>query len=62
MQQDNRVRQPAMSFIVRLWPEDIAGMQGEIENVRTGERRPFAGRHGLLTLLDQWRRDLDLVS
>jgi len=61
MQQENVIRQPAMSFIVRLWPEDIAGMQGEIEYLRTGERRAFSNPYAMLSILDQWRRDLEVA-
>lgn len=63
MQNSGGVRAPAMSFILRLWPdvEDEAAMRGEIENLGTGEKRAFLDYWSLLKLLDTWRQDLDAV-
>jgi hypothetical protein len=59
MQKSGGVRAPAMSFILRLWPDSdgTAGMRGEIEHVGTGEKRAFLDYWTLLKLLDTWRED-----
>lgn len=64
MQNENMVRAPAMSFIVRVWRDGdgTAPMRGEIEHVGTGEKRAFLDYWSLLTLLDTWRRDLELAG
>jgi hypothetical protein len=61
MQNSGGVRAPAMSFILRLWPdgEGELPMRGEIENVGTGEKRAFLDYWSLLKLLDSWREDSD---
>ncbi len=63
MLQENRVRAPAMSFIVRVWADEGSGseMRGEVELVRTGERRLFLNHLSLLSLIETWRRDLEAV-
>jgi hypothetical protein len=61
MQNTGGVRAPAMSFILRLWP-DVDGeltMRGEIEHVGTGEKRAFLDYSALVQLLDAWKRDLE---
>jgi len=64
MPQKTRVRAPAISFIVRVWPddEDESQMRGEVEHVGTGERRLFVNEWSLVTLIDSWRRDLEAVG
>lgn len=59
MQNSTGVRAPAMSFILRLWPEGDgeSAMRGEIEHVGTGEKRAFLDYWALLKLLDTWRED-----
>jgi hypothetical protein len=59
MQKSGGVRAPAMSFILRLWPDadGEAPMRGEIENVGTGEKRAFLDYLALLKLLESWRDD-----
>ncbi|HEX8917895.1 MAG TPA: hypothetical protein VF898_05305 [Chloroflexota bacterium] len=54
------VRKPATSFIVRVWTDDsdAAEIRGEVELIRTGEKRMFTNRVALLALLDRWRQDL----
>jgi hypothetical protein len=60
MQKSGGVRAPAMSFILRLWPdaEGETTMRGEIEHVGTGEKRAFLDHWTLMELLDTWRQDL----
>ena len=64
MREENRVRTPAISFIVRLWPDDECGpeMCGEVEYVRTGEKRLFGSDRTLLSIIDDWRQDLEVAS
>lgn len=64
MENQGKVRAPAMSFIVRVWQDDdgVPAMRGEIEHVGTGEKRFFLDYWSLLNLLDGWRQDLELVS
>jgi hypothetical protein len=53
------VRAATLSVVVRLWSADGTGfrLRGEVEHVRTGERR-FFGTYGLLVdVIEQWRRD-----
>lgn len=59
MQKSGGARAPAMSFILRLWPDadGEATMRGEIENVGTGEKRAFLDYWALLKLLETWRDD-----
>jgi hypothetical protein len=61
MQNTSGVRAPAMSFILRLWPDSDgeSAMRGEIENVGTGEKRAFLDYRSLLKLLDSWREDAE---
>ncbi len=48
-----------MSFILRIWPGDDSGpgMRGEIEHIRTGEKRFFQDHWSLLHLLETWTED-----
>ena len=64
MPHNTRVRTPSTSFIVRVWADDDSGseMRGEVELVRTGERRLFTDSWSLLALIDSWRRDLKTAS
>ena len=51
------VRAPTLSVVVRLWSADGTGLllRGEVEHVRTGERR-FFDTYGLLVdVIEQWR-------
>ncbi len=56
---DQSIRTPAMSFVLRLWPSDTPDleMRGEIENIRSGEKRFFRDHRGLLKLLESWVND-----
>jgi hypothetical protein len=59
MGSDGPVRAPTLSVIVRLWSTDGTALRlrGEIEHVRTGERR-FFDTYGLLVdVIEQWRLD-----
>lgn len=58
------MRAPAMSFIVRVWNDDdsVPRLRGEIEHVGTGERRFFPNYWALLTLIESWRTDPDVVG
>jgi hypothetical protein len=60
---DMVVRRPALSLIVRVWPEDgdPAAMRGEVEHVGTGEKRLFLDYWSLLRLIESWRQDLQSV-
>ncbi len=53
------LRLQVTALIIRLWPEAEAKppLRGEVEHLRTGERRPFARYEALVALLEQWRRD-----
>lgn len=53
-------RIPATSFIVRVWSDTDgqASVRGEIENVGTGEKRPFADYSSMLSVIESWREDL----
>jgi hypothetical protein len=64
MEDQGKVRAPAVSFIVRVWQDDAdtSSMRGEVEHLRTGEKRLFLDYWSLLNLLDSWRHDLELVS
>lgn len=57
-------RAPAMSFIVRIWNDDgsTPPLRGEIEHVRTGERRLFLDYDSLTSLIDGWRGDLSHIE
>lgn len=61
MQEDKAVRAPATSFIVRLWTDDdgVPQMRGEIEHIKTGERRFFLNYWSMLNMLESWRRDAE---
>lgn len=61
---EKAVRAPAMSFIVRVWRDGESGpaMRGEIEHVGTGEKRFFLDYWSLLSLLETWHQDLELVG
>lgn len=56
---EKAIRTPSMSFILRLWPTDgqEVGMRGEIEHIRTGEKRFFQDHWSLLHLLETWTND-----
>jgi hypothetical protein len=56
---EKSIRTPAMSFILRIWPGDDSGpgMRGEIEHIRTGEKRFFQDHWSLLHLLETWTED-----
>jgi hypothetical protein len=64
MNQEEMVRAPAVSFIVRLWNDggSVPEMRGEVEYVGTGEKRFFLTYWSLLHLLDAWRRDLETAQ
>ncbi len=55
-------RAPSMSFIVRVWQDDdsVSAMRGEVEHVNTGEKRLFLDYGALQSLIDGWRRELQL--
>jgi hypothetical protein len=56
---DGPVRAATLSVVVRLWSEDGTAptLRGEVEHVRTGERR-FFDTYGLLVdVIEQWRLD-----
>lgn len=59
-QQQAKVRTPTTSFIVRVWADEGEGPQarGEIEHIGTGERRLFLNYAALLSLIENWRREL----
>jgi len=59
----DKVRAPAMSFIVRVWTDDGSEpqMRGEIEHVTTGEKRFFLNYWSMLKLIEMWRRDLEVA-
>ena len=61
---ERSVRTPAMSFILRVWPNDGTSeeMRGEVEHLRTGEKRYFQDHHGLLRLLETWIDDRRAVG
>ena len=61
---EKAIRSPSMSFILRLWPNDgsEAGMRGEVEHLRTGEKRFFQDHYGLLRLLETWTDDRQPVA
>ena len=47
-------RQPAVSFIVRCWPEhaiDAWSWWGEVEHVPSGQRRPFRNKEQMSSFL-----------
>ncbi len=49
------------SFLVRVWMDeacDPSQMRGEIEHVRSGQRRRFCGEEELLAILTSWTRAL----
>jgi hypothetical protein len=56
---DGPVRAPTLSVVVRLWSADGTGLllRGEVEHVRTGERRFFDTYRMLLAVIEQWRLD-----
>jgi hypothetical protein len=56
---EKSIRTPTMSFILRLWPGDglVPELRGEIEHIRTGEKRFFQDHWGLLHLLETWTDD-----
>ena len=56
---EKAIRTPATSFILRIWPGDSSGpgMRGEIEHIRTGEKRFFQDHWSLLNLLETWTED-----
>jgi hypothetical protein len=56
---EKTVRTPAKSFILRLWSTEGPGleMRGEIEHIRTGEKRFFQDHWSLLHLLETWTDD-----
>ena len=59
MNADGPVRAPTLSVVVRLWSADRTAprLRGEVEHVRTGERR-FFDTYGLLVdVIEQWRLD-----
>lgn len=53
-----------MSFILRVWPNDGTSeeMRGEVEHLRTGEKRYFQDHNGLLRLLETWIDDRRAVG
>jgi hypothetical protein len=53
------LRLRATAMIIRIWPEagTAPALRGEIEHLRTGEKRPFARYEALVALLEQWRQD-----
>lgn len=60
MPRETPVRAPATSFIVRIWNDDEGGhMRGEVEYIGTGEKRLFLQPWSLLTLLENWRADIE---
>jgi hypothetical protein len=63
MQQDRVVRYPTTSFIVRVWNDDgsVPQMRGEIEHLGTGEKRFFLDPWALLSLIESWHQDLEVV-
>jgi len=47
------------SFLVRVWLNDngdLSPLYGEVQHVRTGQRRRFRGEQELLDLLHAWTR------
>ena len=45
------------SFLVRVWLQEDATdvrLRGEVEHVRTGQRRRFAGEAELIHILNTW--------
>jgi len=58
------VRTPATSFIVRVWADEGGGpqMRGEIEHIRTGEKRYFDSYWALLDQIETWRLKVEAVS
>jgi hypothetical protein len=56
---EKSIRKPAMSFVLRLWPNEVPGaeIRGEIENIRSGEKRFFRDNRGLVHLLETWAND-----
>lgn len=56
---DGPLRLQATALIIRLWPEagTAQAMRGEIEHLRTGEKRLFERYEVLVALLERWRQD-----
>ena len=63
MYEDDTIRAPATSFIVRIWNDkgQARGMRGEVEHLRTGEKRLFVDYWTLLDILEAWRLDAETV-
>lgn len=61
---EKSIRTPAKSFILRLWSggDGEREMRGEIEYIRTGEKRFFQDHWGLLHLLETWADDRHQAS
>ena len=63
MVQNQSVRHPARSFIVRVWGEDTDAPQlrGEVEYLATGAKRMFLDSWSLLRLIETWQHDLEAL-
>lgn len=63
MNKERPVRRPSVSFILRLWPHEGASheMRGEVEHIATGEKRAFIDHRSLLSLLETWQREREVV-
>jgi hypothetical protein len=55
-------RAPAISFIVRVWNdgENTPAVRGEIEHLRTGEKRLFLDFGAMLSMIDAWRQEVEV--
>lgn len=64
MRTERTLRPPVVSFIVRVWTSNGEGVQarGEIEHIRTGERRAFNSYQSMLDVMDAWRQETAAVG
>ncbi len=49
------------SFLVRVWMDNACEpeqMRGEVEHIRSGQRRRFCGNEELLAILESWTQAL----